>query len=254
MMISDPSLVRYACVAKHATVLAEFNSEDADLGSLAIKCLEKTPPFHSMYTHTVRGRSYAFLIENPFVYFAIFEEKMEKHDGLAFLRGVKEEFDVFLAEVSSAKKRLEQAGSHCFQGEFNPVFHRLLASSMSETEEPPRSPRKMSHESTGSMDSLSCGCNMGTTPLFNEASNNLKKKNKKKRLLGENGDTAGLSRDFSVSMHKNSAAYSGELGHQRAKRVWKRQVWVVLALDLIVCTMLFIVWLWVCRGFKCIDG
>lgn len=250
-MISDPSLVRYACVARDATVLAEFNSEDADLGSLAIRCLEKTPSFHSAYTHTVRGRSYAFLIQDPFVYFAIFEEKLEKYDAMVFLSGIKEEFDVFMTQGSSAKKRLEQAGSHCFQGEFNPVFHRLLASSLSETEEPPRSPRKVSHESSGSMDSLACGCNMGTTPLFNEATNNLKKKNKKKRLLGESEDAT--SRDFSVSMHKN-AAFSGELGHQRAKKVWKRQVWVVLALDFIVCTMLFIVWLWVCRGFKCIDA
>lgn len=259
-------MVRYACVAKDNTVLAEFNSEDADLGALAIRCLEKTPEFHSMFTHTVRRRTYTFLIEIPFVYFAIFDEKMEKSEGLAFLRSVKEGFDSFVEGGSSTKKRLEHAASHCFQGEFNPVFHQLLAS-MSDTEEAPHSPRKIGHDrsGSGSMDSL-CGRKMGAPPLYSEA-NNLKKK--KKRLLGEfrkggmdggnerkvnmADDGAELSREFSVSMHKN-AAFSGELGHQRAKKVWKKQVWVVLSLDLIVCTILFVIWLWVCRGFKCIDG
>ncbi|XP_019200305.1 PREDICTED: phytolongin Phyl2.1 [Ipomoea nil] len=272
MMISDPSLVRYACVAKDNIVVAEFNSEDADLGALAMRCLEKTPEFHSMFTHTVRQRTYTFLIESPFVYLAIFDERLEKSEGLAFLRGVKEGFDCFV-EGSSTKKRLEHVASHCFQGEFNPIFHQLL-DSMSDTEEAPHSPRKQRHHErrgsgsgsgSGSTDSL-CGRKMRSATLFGEA-NNLKKK--KKRLLGESrksgmdlgnerklnmgDDGAELSREFSVSMHKN-AAFSGELGHQRAKKVWKKQVWVVLSLDLIVCTILFVIWLWVCRGFKCIDG
>lgn len=246
MMISDPSLVHYACVAKDNIVLAEFNSEDADLGALAMRCLEKTPEFHSMFTHSVRQRTYTFLIESP--------------------------FDCFV-EGNSTKKRLEHVTSHCFQGEFNPIFHQLL-DSMSDTEEAPHSPRKQRHHArrgsgsgsgSGSTDSL-CGRKIGSAPLFGEA-NNLKKK--KKRLLGEfrkggmdvgnerklnmGEDGTELSREFSVSMHKN-AAFSGELGHQRAKKVWKKQVWVVLSLDLIVCTILFVIWLWVCRGFKCIDG
>ncbi|CAH9059015.1 unnamed protein product [Cuscuta epithymum] len=246
-MISDPRLVHYACVAKDATVLAEFNSNDADLGALAVGCLEKTPPFHSIYTHTVRRRTYTFLIESPFVYFAVFDEKLDKYDGVDFLKAVKEGFEAFVGGRSAKK-----CDSHCFQGEFNPVFHNLLASMAEREEPPPLSPRKMSHESSGSTESL-CGYRTGTTPLFNETTNYLKKKKKKRLLDGENDDASELSREFSVPMHK-SAAFSGELGYQRAKRVWKRHVWVVLALDLIVCIILFIIWLWVCRGLKCIDG
>ncbi|KAL0403238.1 UNVERIFIED_CONTAM: Phytolongin Phyl2.2 [Sesamum radiatum] len=76
-MITDPELIHYACIAKGTTVLAEFNSKDAALGEIAAKCLEVTPPFHAIFTHTVRSRTYTFLIEDPFVFFAIFDEKME---------------------------------------------------------------------------------------------------------------------------------------------------------------------------------
>ena len=37
----------------------------------------------------------------------------------------------------------------------------------------------------------------------------------------------------------------------KAKHVWKKHVWVLLLLDLFVCAVLFVIWLWVCSGFKC---
>ncbi|XP_020234448.1 phytolongin Phyl2.2 [Cajanus cajan] len=39
--------------------------------------------------------------------------------------------------------------------------------------------------------------------------------------------------------------------HHKPKHVWKKHVWVLLLLDLFVCTVLFVIWLWVCSGFKC---
>ncbi|XP_059304580.1 phytolongin Phyl2.2-like [Lycium ferocissimum] len=272
MMITDPSLVHYACVAKGTIILAEINSKDADLGSLALKCLEKTPPLHTFFSHTIRNRTYVFLIENPFVFFAIFDEKIEKSDGLLFLRRVKDAFGEVI-ERSSGKKRLDKIHSHCFQGELNPVFHQLLDSSI-DVDEGGNSPRsELDHNGrSASLDSMK-GKKIGSMPLLADAANSLKLKKKrffghfKKRSEDIGGekkvDVCGdggmrLSREFSVVMQKNGGlVHHGEGGgghHQKAKKVWKKQVWVVLSLDLIVCTILFIVWLCVCRGFKCIDA
>ncbi|KAL3521656.1 hypothetical protein ACH5RR_019805 [Cinchona calisaya] len=267
MMISDPNLVYYACVAKGTTILAEFNSKDADLGLLALKCLEKTPPLHSVFTHTVRNRTYTFFIEDPFAYFAIFDESLENSEGLAFLRSVKEAFNEVVVGSNSAKKRLQKLSSHCFQGEFSPVFHHLLAS-VADTEgiSSPRLGLKLSHGSNGSTtDSSRGGGNgpVGRPLLGNGAAKSLMKK-KKRLLLGDcmggnakdyssDDGVAGLSREFTVVMHKNGL-HSGELGQHKAKKVWKKHVWVVLSMDLIICTILFVVWLCICRGFKCIDG
>ncbi|GFQ00281.1 probable vamp-like protein at1g33475 [Phtheirospermum japonicum] len=131
-MVSDPGLIHYACIAKGTTVLAESNSKDASLGAVAAKCLDNTPPFHARFTHTVRWRTYAFLIDESFVYFAIFDDRLKKSEGFAFLESVKNAF----AGVSKGHKKpgLQNLSSHCFQGELNPVFRQLLGSDLDHVE------------------------------------------------------------------------------------------------------------------------
>ncbi|KAF5471919.1 hypothetical protein F2P56_008679 [Juglans regia] len=34
---------------------------------------------------------------------------------------------------------------------------------------------------------------------------------------------------------------------QKSKQIWRKHVWVVLLLDLFVCSVLFVIWFWVCR-------
>lgn len=254
-MIRDPDLIHYACIAKGTIVLAEFNTKDAALGSVAEKCLEKTPPFHATFTHTVRSTTYAFLIDEPFVYFAIFDEKLEKSEGLAFLESVRDAF----AGVSKGEDRLS---SHCFQGEFNPVFRQLLGSGL-ENLELIGSPNGQRLGESGILQGAS-GNIRGRTKLngdreLTNAKNRLNREFSIGRRNGENdedwGKGMGLSREFSPVTPKNGGFYSGEIsGHQKAKKVWKKQVWVILSLDVIICVILFLVWLWVCRGFKCIDS
>ncbi|KAL2506588.1 calmodulin binding [Abeliophyllum distichum] len=110
-------LVHYACIAKGTTVLVEFNPRDESLSSITATCLEKTPRLHSTFTHTVRAQTYTFLIDDPFAYFTIFDQSMENLKGLAFLKSVKEAFDVVGNE-----ERIHVYYAH---GEDNPTFvHR----------------------------------------------------------------------------------------------------------------------------------
>ncbi|KAK6155574.1 hypothetical protein DH2020_009822 [Rehmannia glutinosa] len=254
-MIPNPDLIQYACIAKGTIVLAEFNSKDAALGAIAAKCLDKTPSYHATFTHTIRSRTYTFLIDKPFVYFVIFDEKLENSEGLAFLKSVRDAF----REGFQGKRKLEKLSSHCFQGEFNPVFHQLLG------------PAPYHMEGIGSPTGQRIGQNgvflSGSGPIRGRPKPNVEKvlNKMKNRLLGgfkrngekendENGGSGiGLSRELSLTMHKNGGLYSVEQ-HQKAKKVWKKHVWVVLSLDLMVCIILFVVWLWVCSGLKCMDS
>ncbi|XP_076897791.1 phytolongin Phyl2.1-like [Bidens hawaiensis] len=111
------NLIFYVCMAKDTTILAEFNSNTRDLSDLAKRCLQRTPAFHSMFSHTVHGNTYMFFIDDPFVYFGIFDESLEKHKCLLLLKNVK---DVFTGTMNP--------NSHCFQGEFSHVFRQLVAS------------------------------------------------------------------------------------------------------------------------------
>lgn len=273
-MISDPKLVFYACISKGTTILAEFNSVDPDLQTLALKCLEKAPALHSMFSHTVRKRTYTFLLDepDPYIYFAIFDEKMERYETLWFLNRVKEAFKGMIR--NDPIKNFDDLSSLCFQGEFNPVFRQLLSH--------PVEPEQLNLDLNSSLPqnvlkdkrnlSLDCstrGKRIVSLPLLGKPGKGLKKK---KRLSGEvNGDTrdhlmenkvvdvsddgGSQTRDFPASMQKNGG-YLGDMGagRQKAKQVWKQQVWMVLILDLCVCSVLFGVWLWICRGFRCVDG
>ena len=82
----------HTCISKEIAILAKFNLVDTGLQTLALKCLEKAPALHSMFSHTIRERTYTFLLDEPhlFLYFGIFDEKMERPEALWFLNRVKE--------------------------------------------------------------------------------------------------------------------------------------------------------------------
>ncbi|KAK9291589.1 hypothetical protein L1049_019538 [Liquidambar formosana] len=267
-MLPDPKMVFYACVSKGTTILAEFSSGDPKLETLASKCLENTPPFHSMFSHTIRNRTYTFLIDGPvpFVYFAIFDENVDKSQGLSFLNRVKDALNEVMKKGAVA--RSDDLSSHCFQQECNTIFRELVAARV-EFEAATAVQSALRDRQNVSLDSVR-GKKMVSAPLLGKPLKGLKKK---KRLPGEiNGggghggkdvttekkvnvsdDGGMLSREFAVSLQKNGLYAAGDGGRQKAQRIWRQHVWVVLLIDLFVCLLLFGVWLWVCRGFKCID-
>jgi hypothetical protein len=59
-------------------ILAENSEGDAELEELAVQCLERVPPLHCRLMHTKRRKMYSFLMDGPFVYYAIVDEALEK--------------------------------------------------------------------------------------------------------------------------------------------------------------------------------
>ncbi|XVE58357.1 hypothetical protein DITRI_Ditri04bG0163500 [Diplodiscus trichospermus] len=262
-MISDPNLIYYACIAKGPTILAEFSSKQAGIQSLAQKCIEKTPPFHTMFSHTVSKRTYTFLIDDPLAYFLIFHEDLEKSESIWFLNRLKCAFEEFL--LTGLIMGTDNLTPNCLQSHFDPFFSEIMALGLEFVSSPTKESRNPSLESS------SKGKRNLVAPLLGKPIKGLKKKRRLGGLevkAGEAKDAGGgigmentvdVSddfRDFPVSMQKSGAAgfYVGGGDRQKAKQTWKKHVWVVLILDLLVCATLFGIWLWVCRGFQCIDG
>ncbi|KAM2281835.1 hypothetical protein ACFX1S_042379 [Malus domestica] len=220
-MISNPDLIFYACIAHKVMILGEFSKEPG-LGKLAQQCVEVAPPHHSMFSHTLKSG---------------FEDVSGSGSIL-----VRDNF-----------------APSCLQVQFDSIIRKVMASDL------PNSPAASRNLSFGA----SKGKKMVLTPLLGKnPSEGLKKK---RRLSGEvNGDlckdvtamekkvdvcddaNGGGFRDFPLPTQKSGLLPSGD--RQKAKQVWTRHVWVVLILDLFVCAVLFGIWLWVCRGFKCIDS
>lgn len=253
-MISNPSLVFYACIAKGSIILGEFSSKEPGIPeTLAQECIDKTPQYHSVFSHTVCNRTYTFLINGPLTYFVIHDENLDKGESFWFLNRVKSAFE----EVFETRSILnfDNVTNHCFQAQFDAVFCEIMGLDLGFLS----SSRSGSKDGrTSSVDS-SKGRRTALAPLLGQPCKGLKKKKR------SNGESEAMSRDFNdvhgekkvdvcddVTMQKN-ALYSGD-HRQRAKQIWKKHVWIVLGLDLFVCAVLFGIWLWVCRGFRCIDG
>ncbi|XP_050235736.1 phytolongin Phyl2.2 [Mercurialis annua] len=272
-MISNPDLILYACIAKKSTVLTQFiSSKESGIELIAQKCIEKTPSHHSYFSHTVRKTTYSFLITDPFAYFVILHENLDKSESLWFLNRVKIAFELFL----ESSKNNHELSYHCFQDEFYPVFQEILSIDSDLVDslmEVPKEIRNPSMDSTGGKRSV-------VRPLLSKPAKLIMKK-KKRPVLGcggcvgdaksvdnskisENGGSVLANEEFSVSMRKNGGGYylggvrggvgGGEGNKLKAKQIWRKHVWIVLILDLVICVVLFGIWLWVCRGFKCIDG
>ncbi|KAL7589268.1 hypothetical protein Lser_V15G35816 [Lactuca serriola] len=206
----NPNLIFYACIAKDTTILAEFNSKDADLGDLAKKCLEKTPPFHSIFSHTVHGETYMFFILDPFVYFGIFDESLEKPECLLFLKSVKNAFTSMIDNRNSGtmKQRLYSPNWHCFQGEFSPVFQQLLASNLEFDATSSPADSKDDHR---------------------ESLNSVRRKNKgstdsssmKKRFFGD--VDKDVAEEGKLDLDNDDGSVSSGSRMQRTRYIWKKQ-------------------------------
>ncbi|KAF8413338.1 hypothetical protein HHK36_001317 [Tetracentron sinense] len=220
-MFNLPNLILYACVSKGTTVLTELSSGDGDLETLALQCLENTPPFHAMLSHTVRKRTYNILMEDHFVYFAIHDEDLGKPQGFWFLERLKDAFTKILK--SKPFNDLDNLASHCFHEEFSPVFRteRMLYQL--------KAKKKLSKEMNGGSKDI---------PMENKV---------------DVSDDASLSRELSMSSQKNGFCIGNE-GCQESQEIWWQRVRTLFLLDLFICIALFSVWLLICRGFKCING
>ncbi|XP_028790829.1 phytolongin Phyl2.1 [Neltuma alba] len=256
-MVSNPNFIHYACIAKGTTILAQHGSKEPHIEELAAKCLEQAPLHHSMFSHTVKKRTYAFLIDQAFVSFAIFDDKLVKSEALWFLDRIKCALDAILEGRSVTDS--DYFSPLCFQAQFDPIFGESMASGL-QSEKPLQGENKNDRNpSVGSVK----GKKSVMVPLLEQPGKSLKKK---KRVSTEgngiDGNDAPMenkldvgddinrgTRDFAWSVPKGATG-----DRQKAKQIWKKHVWMVLLLDIFVCAMLFVIWLWVCRGFKCMQS
>ncbi|XP_031258673.1 phytolongin Phyl2.2 [Pistacia vera] len=246
-MISNPNLVFYACIANGSIILGEFLSREQGISEvLAQQCVDKTPPYHSMFSHTVSNRTYTFLINDPFTYFGIFDKNIQKSELLGFLNRIKSSFEEIFARGSVLD--FDNMASRSLQSQFDAVFCEIMGLDL----EFLNSSRSGSKDRRNSSVDSARG-RMVVAPLLGKP----KGLKKKKRASTEKGAADGDAKDVNgekkvdVCDDKN-ALYA--VDRQKVKQIWKKHVWVVLALDLIICAVLFGIWLLVCQGFQCIDG
>ncbi|XP_077231801.1 SNARE-like superfamily protein [Tasmannia lanceolata] len=274
-MGSVQDLVYYCCVSKGNRVFYAYSREDHELEALAVVCLEKAPPFHIWYFETVGRRTFGFLMEDEYVYFAIANVGLGNSGILRFLEHVRDGFKK-VAKVRT-KGSFSCLSPVCLQEELVPVIRRLISSleNVSRLEGAGQMGERPPHHSDSSQFNNDQMGNSETAtskaPLL-EKHNKHERKKMKDRLvetrdivsedLGRSSDR-GIKIDIapesnqsgvsSISLQK-SLSSTRVRGQQLARRMWWRHVWIVLAIDAVVCLVLFGIWLGICRGFQCISN
>ncbi|XP_031491139.1 phytolongin Phyl1.1-like [Nymphaea colorata] len=260
-MVSVPNTVYYCCVSKGTKVLAAYTAGDAESEKWAALCLERIPPFHAHYLQTMRSRIFGFLMEDDHVYFTITDEGLGKSGVLQFLVNVRDHFNKVVNNGEAGGLGLT---SFSLREELVPVLHRLIMSleNVSRID----SNRQNLCSVTAESDPLVChdkdGLESSTVTPFLEKAKYVAEVKADVEEEG-NGSIKGPTVNVVIDSNVNGVHPSGFplqrsasrklAAQQLARRKWWRHVWIVLIVDMVLCFILFGVWLGVCRGLRCVS-
>lgn len=272
-MGSIRNTVYYCCVWNGGKVLYSYNSGgDREIEDLAALCLEKAPSHHKWYFQTMFKKTFGFLMEEGYVYFAIIDSTLGNPGNLEFLQHLRDEFKIVAKKGSN--RSISNLNSPVLQEKLLPVIRQLIASLEHVTETTSThspynnglSPSPISNESLDSGISTKAPL-LGKTKqekrkmrdhVITVRENGVVEEHRKSGDKGGNkvdpasldssnqgGSVTGISLTKEVSSMSRSST-------QTIRTKWCRQVRIVLAIDVAVCLILFIVWIVVCRGTECI--
>lgn len=237
MGVSSVENTLYLCVAKGSSVLHSYSAQDPELEALAAVCLQNAPPFHSWYFHTDGARTFGFLMEDGYTYFAIADPSSGSSATLRLLQNIRDGF-----------KKASKSGVH---DELVPVLRSLITSLESMSGPGDRSDQSASSDGPASTDG----------PLLGSSSSRSDMKAVKDRVVEPTDRTVRIdmspeSAVGAVSLQKCSSSSSGSRvrGQQMGQRLWCRHIKMVIAADALLCLVLFGVWMAVCRGFQCVSS
>ncbi|KAG0582543.1 hypothetical protein M758_3G067300 [Ceratodon purpureus] len=266
-MAMTTSLVYYASVSRGSTVVAEHKKAREDLADVAMECLEKVPAFHNQFTYTIKQRVFIFLMDKGFTYCAIVDEALGKVKGFGFLEHVRDEFNLLLRSRGLDGARLER---NALVTDFAGVFKHLVkplvgipqkevdlndehhSDSKDETALSPSASRA-EHSQPGPA-ALTPN---GHTKTDKKSTKHQQVVQVKEIMMTNSGKALDKCQKLEGGGGSSDMDHGGNRklkGRQVASRMWWRNVKLVLILDLVVCCLLFAIWLGICKGFTCVKS
>ncbi|KAG6474315.1 phytolongin Phyl1.1-like [Zingiber officinale] len=237
----------YCCVAKGSKILYSYSGKDAQLESLAIFCLENAPAFHRWYFHSVGPRTLGFLMADGHTYFAIIDPSVGNPVILRFLEHIRDGFVKVVAKNGLQDELMM------------PIIQRLIES----LENMPPSAFSLDDSSEGIAASGDASTST-KAPLLGKNWNkhHERKKMKDQKVVrtddgaaaGDHGAGGGVLKiEVAPNMSEPRSSSSSRLSVQQGRRLWCRRVKIIVAVDVVICLLLFLAWLAVCKGFSCVS-
>lgn len=248
-MSSSAENTVYCCIAKGNKVIYRYSSKDGDsqTEATAALCLENVPPHHRHYIHTSGSRSYGYLMADGHTFFAIIDPTVGSVGALQFLERVRDEFR------STNRNGLHDA--------MVPAVQRLVAS----LEKMPRGALVLEYGTPRGASNDGSSCTSSKVPLLGKGGGRKDKKKAKERGVsaGDDNDEQHCTRGVRIDVPpedvggmslERSTSQSRLRRQQSPRSLWMRHVKIIIAIDAVICVILFAAWLAVCKGFQCVSG
>ncbi|CAN6580084.1 unnamed protein product [Malus baccata var. baccata] len=83
----------YSFVARGSVILAEYTEFTGNFTTIAAQCLQKLPSSNNKFTYNCDGHTFNYLVENGFTYCVVAAESAGRQIPIAYLERIKDDFN-----------------------------------------------------------------------------------------------------------------------------------------------------------------
>ncbi|KAK9122807.1 hypothetical protein Sjap_012409 [Stephania japonica] len=230
----------YSFVAKGTVVLAEHTSFSGNFSTLAVQCLQKLPTTSSKYTYSCDGYTFNFLIDNEFVFLVVADESMGRNAPYVFLERVKDDFRQCYGAsigIGDSHPLAVDEDDDLFEDRFSIAYNldrefgpRLKDHMLYCTNHP---------EEISKLSKLKAQI----TEVKGVMMDNIEK-------VLDRGERIELLVDKTENLQFQADSFQRH-GRQLRRKMWLQNLKLKLMVGGAILALIIILWLMICRGFKC---
>ncbi|KAI3864984.1 hypothetical protein MKW92_008025 [Papaver armeniacum] len=230
----------YSFVAKGTVVLAEHTSFSGNFSTIAVQCLQKLPTNSNKHTYSCDGHTFNFLNDNGLVFLVVADEATGRSIPFVFLERVKDDFKQRYAAIignGGPHPLADDDDEDLFEDplsiaynldrEFGPTLKEHMQYCMNHPEEISKLSKlkaQMSEVKGIMMDNI-------------------------EKVL-DRGEKIELLVDKTENLQFQADSFQRQ-GRQLRRKMWLQNFQMKLMVGGGIIALIIILWLMVCRGFKC---
>ncbi|KAF6165901.1 hypothetical protein GIB67_012798 [Kingdonia uniflora] len=230
----------YSFVAKGTVVLAEYTSFSGNFSTIAVQCLQNLPANSHRHTYSCDGHTFNFMIDSGFVFLVVAGETVGRSLPFTFLERVKDDFKQrYGASIASGGPHplADEDDDDLFEDNFSVAYSldREFGPKLKEHME-----YCISHpEETSKISKLKAQM----TEVKGIMMDNIEK-------VLDRGEKIELLVDKTESLQFQADSFQRQ-GRQLRRKMWLQSLKLKLMVGGGIIAVVIILWLMVCRGFKC---
>ncbi|BBN16564.1 vesicle-associated membrane protein 7 [Marchantia polymorpha subsp. ruderalis] len=212
----------YSFVARGTVVLAEYTAFSGNFSTIAVQCLQKLPANNNKFTYTCDRHTFNYLVEDGFTYLVVADEDFGRQIPFAFLERVKEDF-----KRRYGGGRADTAIAHSLDKEFGSKLKEHMTFCVEHPEE---------------MNKLS-KIKAQVSEVKGIMMDNIEK-------VLDRGEKIEVLVDKTDNLRTQADNFQRQ-GRQLRRKMWLQNFKVKLIVLAIIIVVILIIWLSICKGFKC---